>query len=289
MVSSTAYDRAALVDPFPQLRETIFMRILTAVFLGFVFMPSMASAEERDYCPDRPGIGTPACTVSPGRFSAEAGIGGWTLDRDAAERQDIFQGGDLLLRYGVAEHAEVQLGWTGIGWSRTRDRETGEVDRRHGAGDVTLALRRNLMNPDGSGLSLAVMPYVSLPVGGQPIGAGDWGAGLSVPLSYELSDKWSLVSSTQVDAAVEEDGNGRHLAFGEVVGASLKIGEAVTATAEYQVTADHDPQGYAVAHLSGLSLGWQLADNLQVDAGANAGLDRDAPDLEVYFGISRQF
>lgn len=265
------------------------MRFLIAAALGAAMLPSVAAAEEREYCPDRPGIAAPACTVPQGTFSLEVGAGDWTLDRNSEEREDVFTTAELLVRYGVAEHAEVQLGWAGFGWSRTRDRATGEVDRRHGSGDIALALRRNLMNPDGSGLSIAVMPYVSLPVGRQPIGAGDWGAGLRVPLSYELSDKWSLVTNTQVDAAVDEDGNGRHLAFGEAVGASLKIGDAVTAMAEYQITADHDPQGHAVAHLSGLSVGWQLADSLQIDGGANLGLDRDAPDAEVYFGISRRF
>lgn len=269
------------------------MRILTAAptfaLITLALAPGAARAEEREYCPDRPGIGTPACTVPQGRLSVEAGIADWTLDRDQEERQDVIAAADILVRYGIADHAEVQLGWSGLGWSRTRERETGNVDHRSGSGDVTLALRRNLVNPDGSGLSLAVMPYLSVPVGRQPLGAGDWGGGMRVPLSYELSDKWSLVTTAQVEAAVDEDGDGRHLAFGEVVGAAVKIGQSVTATAEYQITKDRDPQGHTLAHLSGLSLGWQPADNLQFDAGANVGLDRDAPDVEAYFGVSRRF
>ncbi len=265
------------------------MRIPAFLFLTLAFVPTMASAEERDYCTDRPGIGTPACTMSPGRFSVEVGLGDWTLDKNADERDDTFLTGDVLVRYGIADHAEVQVGWTSLGFSRTRDRASGSVDHATATGDVTLALRRNLVNPDGSGLSVALMPYISLPTGRSPIGGGDWGAGVLMPLSYELSDKWSLVSTSEVDAAVDEDGNGRHLAFGEAAGLSMKIGDAVTATAEYQITADHDPQGHSVAHLSGLSVGWQPSDDLQLDMGANAGLDRDAPDVEIYFGVSRRF
>ncbi|WP_443478797.1 transporter [Novosphingobium aerophilum] len=263
--------------------------MLTAALLGSTLMPAAARADEPDYCPDRPGIGTPACTLEPGRASVEIGMGDWTLDKDRQERQDVFEAAELLVRYGVARHAEIQVGWTAFGWSRTRDRMTGDVEHRSGSGDATFALRRNLLNPDGSGLSIAVMPYISLPVGRQPIGDGDWAAGARVPLSYELSDKWSLVTTSQFDAAVDEDGDGRHFAFDEVVGASLKIGEALSATAEYEVTADHDPQGHSVAHVSGLSLGWQPTKDLQIDAGANAGLDQDAPDLELYFGLSRRF
>lgn len=281
---------STLVDHFPQPCQTRAMRILTAAaVLGLAIAPAVASAGERDYCPDRPGIGTPSCTLEPGRASVEIGVGDWTHDKDGRERQNVFEAADLLFRYGVAEHAEIQVGWTTLGWSQTRDLMTGKVERRSGSGDVMLALRRNLMNPDGSGLSIAVMPYVSLPTGRQPIGAGDWGAGLRVPLSYELSDRWSLVTTAQVDAAVDEDGTGRHLAFGEVVGATLKIGESVTATTEYQVTADHDPQGHTIGHLLGLSFGWLPGDNIQIDAGANSGLDHDAADIEVYLGLSRRF
>jgi len=266
------------------------MRILTAAaVLGLALAPAVASAGERNYCPDRPGIGTPACTLDAGRASIEIGLGDWTLDKNGQERQDVFEAAGLLVRYGLAEHAEIQFGWTPVGWSRIRDRMSGEVERRSASGDVTLALRRNLRSPDGSGLSIAVMPHISLPIGRQPIGAGDWGAGLRVPLSYELSDQWSLVTTAQVDAAVDEDGSGRHLAFGEVIGATLKIGESVTVTTEYQVTADHDPQGHTIGHLLGLSFGWLPGDNIQIDAGANSGLDHDAPGVEVYLGLSRRF
>jgi hypothetical protein len=253
-------------------------------------LPAAARAEEdRDYCTDRPGIGTPACTMAPGTYSVELGLGDWSLNRDAGDRDDVIETGDVLVRYGVAEHAEVQIGWTALGFARHRDGATGSVDHRSGTGDVTVALRRNLLNPDGSGLSIAVMPYVTAPVGRSPIGDGDWAGGVLVPVSYELSDTWSLATTSEVDAAVDEDGHGRHFAASETVGASFKLNDKLTATAEYQFTLDRDPASHHTEHLSGLSLGWQPAADLQFDLGANAGLDHDANDLEVYFGVSHRF
>ncbi|VWX53505.1 transporter [Novosphingobium sp. 9U] len=265
------------------------MRKLFIAFGCLVLSPSAAWAQEREYCPDRPGIGTPACTMAPGKASLEVGLGDWSVDADSAERQDVFLTGDTLLRYGIADHAEVQLGWTALGFARTRDRLTGTVDHRSGTGDVTVALRRNLANPDGSGLSLAVMPYVTLPVGREPFGQGDLGAGLKVPLSYELSQSWSLATTTSFDAAVNEDGSGRHFAFDEVVGAQLELSKAVSVTAEYEFTLDRDPASHHTEQVGGLSLAWQPADDLQLDLGANLGLDHDAQDAEVYFGVSRRF
>lgn len=265
------------------------MRIRAALILGIALLPAPALAKERSYCPDRPGIGTPPCTMEPGKVSVELGIGDWTLSKDATEREDVFNAADLLVRYGVADHAEVQIGWTALGFARTRDKATGEIEHRSGTGDVTLAVRRNLLSPDGSKLSIAVMPYATLPVGREPFGAGDWGAGMMVPLSYEITDKLSFVSTSEVDAAVDEDGHGRHLAYSEAAGAALKLRKNVTATAEYQILADRDPQGHHVEHLSGLSVNWRPAPHLRLDVGANAGLDSDANDMEVYFGISRRF
>lgn len=265
------------------------MRIAAIVLSATALLPAAAAAQERSYCPDRPGIGTPACTMTPGQFSLELGLGDWTLERGEGQRQDSFTLGDALLRYGIADHAEVQVGWTMLGFARTRDSVSHTVDHRSGTSDMTLALRRNLVNPDGSGVSLALMPYVSLPVGRSPLGAGDWGAGMLVPVSYQLSDTWSLSSTSEVDAAVDEDGHGRHFAVAETVGATAAVSDTVSATAEYQILGDKDPEGHSVQHLAGLSLGWQPQDDLQLDLGVNAGLDRDAADVEVYFGIARRF
>jgi len=265
------------------------VRKVAAILLGAALLAASAQAEDRDYCPDRPGLGTPACTMSPGKTSLEIGLGDWTHDKDNQQISNEYRLGDALLRHGIAEHAEVQVGWTAFGFAREKDIATGEVDRSSGVGDLTIAVRRNLSNPDGSGFSFAIMPYVSLPVGKQPIGAGDWGAGVLAPMSYEVSDSFSLVATTQVDAAVDEDGNGRHFAFDEVLGASAKLNDKLTFTAEYELLADRDPEGHRVQHISGLSLAWQPTDDLQLDVGTNIGLDTDAPDSEVYFGVSRRF
>jgi len=103
-------DGSPLVDHFPQPGRGGAMRFLIAAALGAAMLPSVAAAEEREYCPDRPGIAAPACTVPQGTFSLEVGAGDWTLDRNSEEREDVFTTAELLVRYGVAEHAEVQLG-----------------------------------------------------------------------------------------------------------------------------------------------------------------------------------
>lgn len=250
--------------------------------------PAFAAEGRRDLCPDRPGLGTPPCTLDAGAVMLEVGIADWTLDRNADGRTDSLAFGDALLRAGLTPSLEVQLGWTALGHVRERDRASGDTTRRTRTGDVTLALRQNLRNPDGSGFSAAVMPYATLPVGGAGVGAGDWGAGLIVPVSFELGSV-SLGLSPHVDAAVDGDGDGRHLAFGSVAGIGFGVSGDVSMAAELSLTRDRDPGGDTTEALAGLSAGWQVGDDSQWDAGVNVGLNRDSPDVELYFGYARRF
>lgn len=250
--------------------------------------PAFAADDRRELCPDRPGLGTPACTVEPGTMLLEVGLADWSLDRTADSRADVWTFGDALLRAGLTPSLEVQIGWTMLGHVRERDRATGEVKARTRTGDVTLALRQNLGNPDGSGFSVALMPYATLPLGGDGVGAGDWGAGLIVPTSVELG-ALSLGLTPHVDAAVDGDGNGRHLAYGSVVGIGFGVSDDISMAAEASLTRDRDPGGHSSEALAGLSAGWQPDADSQWDVGANIGLNRDSPDIELYFGFVRRF
>lgn len=262
--------------------------IRPAIFIALLGIASAGHAELRDYCPDRPGIGAPACTVDRGHVSIEVGLADWTLDKAAGERDETLLAGDILARIGIGDSTEVQIGWTGYGRERDRD-ASGNVTRQHRSGDALIGLRQNLKNPDGSGLSFALTPFVTLPVGRQPIGAGDWGAGLTGSATVELGEVFALALTPEIDAAVNEDGHGRHLAYSAVEGLSAKLSKAVTATLEYQALRDRDPGGHATMQLAGLSVGWQPKDGMQIDFGANAGLDHRTPDVELYVGVSRRF
>lgn len=262
------------------------MRLL---FLAGVLLAAPAAAQDRDLCTDRPGLGTPACTVERGRVVVEAGIADWTREHDASTRTDTLTDADLLVRIGIADHAEVQVGWTAFGDVRIRSRATGAREEQTGTGDVTLALRRNLTHPDGSGRSFAVMPYIILPTGGAAIGAQDWVAGVLLPMSADLADGVSIEWTPEVDAAANGDGSGRHLSYGSVAGLSFDLTKSLSFTPELSLFRDRDPQEHVTQALAGLSLAWQPGRNTQVDVGSNLGLNRASADVELYVGVARRF
>lgn len=256
--------------------------------VALLLLPGAALAEERDYCPTRPGLGTPPCTMAPGRVSVEMGLADWTRDDSPDTRDDTILIGDTLVRIGLTDRIEAQAGWTAFGHDRTRDKASGSVDAANRTGDALLGLKANLRHPDGSGVSVAVESFVTVPVGRRPIGAGDWGAGVLVPVSFDLGHKLSLQLSPEVDAAVDQDGRGRHFAASGTVGLGVELSDKITGTIEVQETRDDDPSGHMTTALASGSLAWAPRKDWQFDVGAVAGLNRDAPNVELYIGVSRR-
>ena len=255
--------------------------------LAAVASPAAADPALRKLCTDRPGLGTPACTLDAGHVQVEIGLADWTLDRQAGARSDEVDVGDTLVRIGVADQAELQFGWTAYGW--TRERAGGAVSHAGGTGDFYVAFRRNLLRPDGAGTTVAIMPYATLPTGGRAIGAGTWSAGVELPFGFDLSEAVSLEFAPRVQAAADADRHGRHLAFGSVAGVAVDLSRVWNMTAELAATRDNDPAGQSTQELAGLSFGWTPGRNFQLDAGTNVGLNRAAPDLELYAGLVRRF
>lgn len=260
------------------------MRLLALLVIAVIASP--LHAQRRDFCASRPGLGTPACTVEPGRVVVELGVADWTLENSADERTDTFIGGDFAFRIGLDDQTETLIAWTAFGHVRVFDKTTRAATRSTGVGDVTLGLRRSLSGPDGP---VAMQPYVTVPVGGVTIGAGDWSAGIIVPVEFDLGRDIQLAFSPQIEATANESRSGRHLSYGSVIGLSFPLGKSVSAALEVQATRDEEPAGATTQALASASLAWLIDDDTQLDAGGVVGLNRDSPDVQLYFGISRRF
>jgi len=263
------------------------VKIAAALAALLVAAPAAAQDQPRDYCPARPGLGSPACTIDPGRVSVETSLADWTFDRQGGDRTDTVLVGDTLIRVGLTDTVEAQIGWTPVGF--VRERSGHAVDKATRVGDVTLGLKANFASPDGSGLSIAAQPFVTLPAGRSPVGAGDWGAGVVIPVTYDLSKTFNIQFVPGVDAAVNGDGRGRHFAASAVVGLGIALNDKLSVELESQALRDDDPAGRTWQDKAALSFAYKAGDNLQFDMGGVAGLNRNTPDIELLAGIARRF
>lgn len=267
------------------------MRTLSAVLtFSSLFAASTAPAEElRSFCPDRPGLNTPTCVVDRGHWVIETSFVDWAHDEDAAQSTDTTALGASLIRYGLTDTLELRASWDGFGFSNTRDRLAHVSERTSGDGDLGLSLRQNFRNPDGSGFAFAAVPYLTLPTGSDGFTAGDWGAGLLVPVSFDLGGGVSFAMTPEIDAAVDADGNGRHVAFGSAIGLGISVTDSLSLAVETQIIRDDDPAGPTTTALAGLASSWMVRDDLQLDAGIVLGLNSESPDWELYSGVAKRF
>ncbi len=103
------------------------------------------------------------------------------------------------------------------------------------------------------------------------------------------SETLHLALTPEVDAAVDGDGKGRHLAYGSVIGLGIDLGDALSMSAEIGATRDRDPEGHATQVSASSSAAWQRGKDMALDIGAVAGLNHNTPDAEIYVGVSRRF
>ena len=258
-----------------------------AALIALLAAPAVAEPL-RDLCPTRPGLGTAPCIIDKGHAIAELGFG-WTLEKDESSRTDSFALGNLLVRYGLDDVGEIQAGWTAYGHVRVRDKATGKVTTANGAGDVAFAYKRSLTGPSNGSFALAVQPFVVVPTGRSLIGSGQWDIGLLMPMSLDLGERFQLQSTPNLDMIGDEDGGGRHLAFGDVVGLGVEVAKEVSLTVELAAFRDQDPSGHSTALLAAASAAWQPGRYLQLDVGGAFGLNQSSPDAHLYFGVSRRF
>lgn len=260
------------------------MRWLAALAL-LIAAPAFAQADEDvRFCPNRPDLGASGCVTKPGEVLVEYSAVDWERSDSADAREDSIVAGDLAVRIGVGPRTELQLGWVAWGEVRTRDRATGAVERMRGTGDMRLGVRQNVTGPDGKGLSFAIEPSVTLPVGDDGVGDGDWSAAVILPVTYDLSEDWNLALTPEIAAAVDADGSGRHARYGAAIGLGRALGETLTLVGEFAWTRDEDPVEPSREALAALSLAWQPRPRVQFDVLAVAGLSRDAPDVRLVTG-----
>ena len=256
----------------------------TAAILATVLALAAGPALARDLCPDRPGKGTPPCILDARRLQLEVGLADLAWDRqDGGGTVRDAAYGAFELRYGLTRTMDLHL--SASPW--LEERAPGG-DTRRGVGDVTLALRQALTDPDKDGVQLALQPFVSAPAATHGSGAGGWQGGVVLPAAVSLPAGLSLGLSPELDLVRNSGGHGTHAAYGGAAGLSRGFGPA-SLGAELWARRDEDPDGHSTQASVDLSGAYLVGRDVQLDGGLNAGLNHATPGVEVYLGVSRRF
>lgn len=261
-----------------------FGGVLAAAVL---LVPSAAyAAGDEPICADRPGVATPTCTVPAGMVQVETALADWVRDRSGGVRTDDLVIGETALKLGLTDrlHVEVDI----VPFQHQRVREGGERTSASGFGDLVLAAKYRASASDAP-VQVAVKPFVKVPTAKRALGNGEVEGGIVVPVSFALAGSAaSLTFDPELDFNADGDGSGHHLATAQVVSLGFPIAPRLSASAELWGYWDFDRETTRQYGLAG-SAAYLVSDDVQLDAGASVGLNRDAPDLELYAGFAFRF
>ena len=260
------------------------MKWLAALLLA---IPAAASADESPICANRPGKSTPTCTVPAGRLQLEMGLVDWSVQKSGVERDTSLAIGETTFIYGLTDRSDIELDVTP--WQRSTSRVGGVHDSASGFGDLVASYKQQLTAPD-AGLQLAVLPYVKIPTAKHSLGNGKWEGGLLVPIATNIGKSpFSINLTPEVDWVADGDGHGHHLGMVQVASVGWAVSDRLSLSGDLWGQWDWDPAGTTRQYSADGSVAYLVNNDLQLDAGANFGLNRNTPDVELYGGISKRF
>jgi hypothetical protein len=245
-----------------------------------------SSSPSSPICTDRPTKSNFACTVPRGQVQVEADAFNWLATSAGGARFDQMLVTNPTLKLGLTDSSDIQLNWAPFVRARTRDAD-GTVSTREGAGDVTIRFKQRLTPADGA-FQLALLPFVKLPAAPTGIGNGKVEGGIAAPINYSVPGGWTLTLGPQIDILADFDGIGHHVGLTGLVNIGKQFGD-VTLYNEIWTSQNFDPAGTVDQWSYDFAVAWLVMPTLQLDAGANIGLNRNTPDVVSYIGISARF
>ena len=263
----------------------MWLRIIIAAALGAT--GTSAIADDQPICADRPSKSTGGCTVPKGRWQVETGLIDWSHERSGGVTTNLAIYGSSLIKYGVSDNVDIELGVTPL---ESLSVHGGGLDEHHSSFGDILVRAKYRVTPADAPVLVAIDPFVKLPTANHNLGNRKVEGGLVVATSAALGKSGLTLSlNPELDWVADADGNGHHAATQQVVNLGLAVNGKLSLSGEIWGRWDWDPAGTGKQASADGSIAYLASENVQLDAGANLGLNRQTPDIEVYSGISVRF
>jgi len=245
----------------------------------------------RELNTDRPDKTESPYTIDPGHVQVEMDLVSYSYDRNnpehEARRVQTLNFLNTNFKIGLLHNLDFQLISENFLWVRDEDLRTDRADETSGAGDTTLRLKLNFWGNDGGKSAFGVIPYVTLPTASDDLGVEDAEFGLILPLAVELPHGFSLGVMTEFDWVRDERDD---LNFVWVNSATVGHEILKNVEAYGEIFAAIDPDRTNAAEITvDFGVTWKVDEDVQLDAGVNIGVTREAEDWNPFVGISIRY
>lgn len=244
----------------------------------------------REMSTDRPDTTESPFTVDAGHVQLEMSFIEYSRDRwnDAGATVEGIAVAPLLLRVGVLDSVDVELGVNPWGREREKDRATGDQSTAEGFGDTIVRVKWNLCGNDGEGVAFGLLPFIKLPTADDDVGNGKVEGGLILPLAFNLPWDFEVGTMAEFDVLRSAADERYVVDFVHSVTVGHAVVEPVSAYLEYagfaNLNHDEDYRGFVDTGLL-----WTVTKDVQLDAGVRIGVTKAAEDFAVFAGISLRY
>ncbi|MGQ3685302.1 MAG: transporter [Candidatus Loosdrechtia sp.] len=226
-------------------------------------------------------------TTDPGWYQLEIHPLNFIYNRDSDERKRSF-GVPVLLKTGLLENIDFQIGLDVLVWEKTTSRNTGERWRDSGFGNIKIASKINLRGNDGGDMAMAVKPFFTLPAARYDSGSGGVTGGILLPVAWTLNDLWTLEVTPSAAAVRNSDDNGYVAGFGNlaVINHNLLTDLACFVEIENFITTERSKKWQTIVR-TGLT--WDVTSNFILEQGIGFVLNNASNDVNIYLTLVRRF
>ncbi|MCC8692120.1 transporter [Xanthomonas campestris] len=270
-------------------RTPVLVIALAGVLCG---LASQAQAQAQDateapLCTNRPTKANSTCTVPAGAWQLETDIGSYTRDSQPGTRIETSVFTNPTLKYGVSDRIDLQLNWAPQLQVKTTDRATGARSSLSGGGDIYLRMKARFYESDTA--TVAVLPFVKAPTARTGLGNDEWEGGIALPINFALPNSFSLTFGPEVDWLADSDGSGNHIAVINAINLARPLTPKLSMAVEVWSSINRDPAETIEQYSADIATAYLINPLLQLDVGANFGLNDRNPDAQVYVGLAHRF
>ncbi|ANF80737.1 hypothetical protein A3K93_00050 [Acinetobacter sp. NCu2D-2] len=225
---------------------------------------------------DRPGTGFGTSTTPVGKLAWEQSLPSASYVKSGDETTTTLNA-DMLLRTGLTDSLELQVGWDGPAWSKTK--VAGTSTENDGLGDINVGLKKSIDLQDEQ-LSFAVLAQAVIATGNDEFSAQDDLYRLGSSVAYQYNDD----VNTSISMFYEwQDGDWAITAVPtlqyQIAGPWSGFSELVYRKQESQ---DNE---YAL----GTGIMYSVNDRMQLDATVGVDLDGSARSYNAGLGVAFLF
>jgi hypothetical protein len=255
------------------------MKKLNALtFIAASMLASTTFAAEFSFDRPRAGIGTGITPV--GQLAWEQGLPTVSYQEqniEGVKDKTLTLNGDMLLRTGLANGLELQLGWQGPVWQQHK--RAGFKTETNGLGDVSIGLKKAIDLKDDR-LSMAVLAEAIIATGNDEFTAHDDIYSLTSAVAYEFSD---LIGTSITMRYEAQNSNWAVTAIPTI---DYKIAGKLSGYSEF-IYRKAESQDYQYG--LGTGLVYAINDRAQLDASVGVDLDGDVRSYNGGLGVSVLF